>query len=89
MQEGIQQGVQQGIQQGIQQGVQQGLLHAQQRWVEGVLKSRFGGIDKTLAKVIDPLLKLSPEAAARWLVESSRQELVAKFGKRTKKTVAV
>jgi hypothetical protein len=60
---------------------QQGILQGQRQWVETLLKSRFGTLDNTLAKVVEPLLGLSPEEAARWLLELSRAELVVKFGK--------
>jgi hypothetical protein len=60
---------------------QEGRSEVQRVLVETLLKSRFGTLDNTLAKVVEPLLGLSPEEAARWLLELSRPELVAKFGK--------
>jgi hypothetical protein len=83
-QKAVQQGLQQGVQQGLQQGVQQGRLEERRLFVESLLKTRFGKVDRTLAKVIDPLVQLSPQEVADWLLHLSREELMAKFGKKRK-----
>ena len=75
-QEAQQQGMQEGIQQGIQEGIQQG----QRRLIENLLTSRFGSLDEQLATMISPLLTLPPEELAPLLLQSSREELLSRFG---------
>lgn len=71
------------LQQGLQKGVQKGRLETQRVFVKSWLKSRFGKIDKVLSRVIEPLVQLSPEESARLLPRLSRDELLAKFGKKS------
>jgi len=55
------------------------LQKGRQQIVENLLKLRFGGIDKALAQVIEPLLQLSPDESSRLLLQSSREDLLTKF----------
>jgi len=57
---------------------QQGIQRAQDI-VENLL-DRFGMIDASLSQVIDSLLKLPPNESSRLIQQSSREELLAKFG---------
>ncbi len=61
----------------LQQGLQQGLKRSQE--IMGNLLVRFGVIDQTLSQVIEPLLKLPPKESSRLILQSSREELVAKL----------
>jgi hypothetical protein len=45
-----------------------------------MLKLRFG-VDETLSQVIEPLVQMSQEESLRLLMQESRDELLAKFGK--------
>jgi hypothetical protein len=65
--------------QGIQQGVQQGIKRGQEIIVENLLKLRFGKMDKTLSSVIKRLLQLPPQESSRLILQSSREELLAKL----------
>jgi len=81
--ETLQQGVQKGVKQGVQKGVQKGRLETQRVFVKSWLKSRFGKIDKALSRAVEPLVQLSPEESARLLPQLSRDELLARFGKKS------
>jgi hypothetical protein len=63
--------------------LQEGRFETQRVFVKSWLKSRFGKIDKVLSQVIEPLVQLSPEESARLLPRLSREELLAKFGKKS------
>ncbi|MDM8558431.1 hypothetical protein [Candidatus Parabeggiatoa sp. HSG14] len=63
-----------GQQEGIKQGVKQG-----QEIVENLLKLRFGKIDKALKQVVKRLLNLPPQESSRLILQSSREELLAKL----------
>ncbi|ACK71334.1 hypothetical protein PCC7424_2930 [Gloeothece citriformis PCC 7424] len=45
-----------------------------------VIAIKFGELDASLAKVIDVLLRLSPQQCTRLLLELSRKELIERFG---------
>ncbi|MEN8221158.1 MAG: hypothetical protein ABFS56_33370 [Pseudomonadota bacterium] len=60
-------------------GIEKGRLDGQRVIVENLLQSRFGGLDDRLADVIEPLLQLSPDESSRLLLQSSREELLARF----------
>jgi hypothetical protein len=73
-------------QQARQQAVQEGRQEGQRIFVEHLLKSRFGKLDKPLSNVIDGVIQLPPEEVAPLLLQASREELVAKFnGRRLRK----
>ena len=71
------------LQEGVQQGVKQGVKQAQRVFVKSWLRTRFGKIDKVLSRVVEPLIQLPPEKSARLLPQLSREELLAKFGKKS------
>jgi hypothetical protein len=48
--------------------------------METMLRVRFGSLDETLSGVIESLLQLPMEDAARFLLQLSREELLARFG---------
>ncbi len=87
LQQGIQQGLQQGLQQGIQQGLQQGLQQGKEeekkqatlRWINNLLRVRFGEINKELTAIVEKLASLPPEEIAPLLLQCSRSELLARF----------
>jgi len=67
----------------LQEGVQQGVKQAQRVFVKSWLRTRFGKIDKILSRVVEPLVQLPPEKSARLLPQLSREELLARFGKKS------
>jgi hypothetical protein len=62
----------------LQQGVQQGIKRGQEI-VENLIKLRFGDMDKALSSVIKRLLQLPPQESSRLILQSSREELLAKL----------
>jgi len=81
--QGVQQGLQQGLQEGLQQGLQQGiqLLREERRaTIENLLQFRFGSIDEELSGIIDRLLNFPTQEVTGFLLQLSREELLARFG---------
>jgi predicted transposase/invertase (TIGR01784 family) len=66
---------------GWQGGLQQGHLAERHSVVENLLKLRFG-VDDTLSPLIEPLVQMSQEESLRMLMQASREELLARFGKK-------
>ena len=77
--EGRVEGRQQGRVEGRVEGRQQGRVEGQRIFVEHLLKSRFGKLDRPLSNVIDGVVQLPPEEVAPLLLQASREELIAKF----------
>jgi len=71
------------LQEGVKQGVKKGVKKAQRVFVKSVLISRFGKIDRVLSRVVEPLVQLPLEESARLLPRLSREELLARFGKKS------
>jgi len=63
----------------LQKGQVKGWQDGQRLLVENLLKSRFGVLDNALSQVIEPLLQLPPEKMSPLLLQSNRDELLAKF----------
>lgn len=70
---------QEGQQQGMQQGMQQGIQTERRITIENLLRVRFGTLDEELVAIIEPMLVLPPEEFTRLLLQSSREELLARF----------
>ncbi|WP_373525212.1 hypothetical protein [Nostoc sp.] len=49
--------------------------------VENLLQVRFGSLDKELQAIIEPVLALLPEEFTPLLMQLSREELIARFGR--------
>ena len=84
--EARQQGMQQGIQiydqrlaEPTQQGQQQGIQTERRNTIENLLRVRFGTLDEELVAIIEPMLVLPPEEFTGLLLQSSREELLARF----------
>ena len=69
----------QQLEQAQRQGLQQGLQQGQRRFIESLLRSRFGELDLQLAAIIDPILALPPEESTPLLLQLSREELLGRF----------
>jgi hypothetical protein len=63
----------------LEKGIQQGMQKMHRISLESLLKIRFGGIDEALASIIEPLLQLPFDESSRLILQSSREELLAKF----------
>ncbi len=74
-----QQGINLGLQQGISQGIGQGLQQGKRLLIENLLRFRFGQIDEELSVVIEPLLEIPAEEISPFLIQFSREELIARF----------
>jgi len=60
----------------------QAIRQTQRVFVKSWLQSRFGEIDKALSPVVESLVQLPPEESTRLLPKLSREELLARFGKK-------
>ena len=62
-----------------EEGVQEGVTEERKQVIQNLLKMRFGALDEALTATIEPLLNLPAEEYTRLLLESSREELIARF----------
>jgi hypothetical protein len=62
-----------------QEGQQQGIQRERRITIENLLRVRFGTLDEELVAIIEPMLVLPPEEFTRFLLQSSREELLARF----------
>jgi hypothetical protein len=63
----------------LQEGRKEGRLEERSVFVKNLLLFRFGTIDEALSRIIKPLLQLPPQDLSRLLLQSSREELLAKL----------
>ncbi|MGM3305725.1 hypothetical protein ACSQ6I_06975 [Anabaena sp. WFMT] len=73
------QGLQEGLQEGRQEGRQEGVERERRAMVESIMQVRFGEVDSDLAKIIDFLIAMTREEFTPLLLQSSREELLARF----------
>jgi hypothetical protein len=66
-------------QEGQQQGLQQGMQTERRITIENLLRVRFGTLDEELVAIIESMLVLPPEEFTPFLLQSSREELLARF----------
>ncbi len=59
--------------------LKEGRLEERSVFVKNLLLFRFGTIDEALSRIIKPLLQLPPQDLSRLLLQSSREELLAKL----------
>ena len=60
---------------------QEGREEGRQQVVENLLRVRFGSLDSELQGIMQPLLALTPEEFTPLLLQLSREELIARFGR--------
>ena len=70
-------------QQDREQAKQEGIQQGERLVVENLLQVRFGSLDKELSAIIEPVLALSPEEFTPLLMQLSREELIARFGRQS------
>ena len=62
-----------------QQDIQQGIQQEKQRFIKGLLRTRFGELDDSLLEIIPALVNLSTDEAAQVLLQCSHSELIDRF----------
>ncbi|MDJ1184452.1 hypothetical protein [Roseofilum casamattae] len=72
--------LQQGRQEGRQEGLEQGKQQQQRLTVEVFLRTRFGELDEALLGIVDSLSELSLDEFITLGLNSSREELLERFG---------
>ena len=70
-------------QQDREQAKQEGIQQGERLVVENLLQVRFGSLDKELSAIIEPVLALPPEEFTPLLMQLSREELIAIFGRQS------
>lgn len=65
----------------LQEGRLEGLQEGRLELVENFLQARFGLMDEELSHIIQPLLQLPPQELTSLLLNLSREELCARFGR--------
>jgi hypothetical protein len=73
------QGLQEGRQEGQQEGLRTGVERERRAIIESILQVRFGEVDAELTRIINPLMAMSREEFTPLLLQSSREELLARF----------
>lgn len=66
-----------------QQDREQAKLEGERLVVENLLQVRFGSLDKELSAIIEPILALPPQEFTPLLMQLSREELIARFGRQS------
>jgi len=77
--QGQQEGRQEGLQEGQQEGLRTGVERERRAIIESILQVRFGEVDAELTRIINPLMAMSREEFTPLLLQSSREELLARF----------
>jgi hypothetical protein len=77
--QGLQEGRQEGRQEGQQEGLKTGVERERRAIIESILQVRFGEVDAELTRIINPLMAMSREEFTPLLLQSSREELLARF----------
>lgn len=70
-------------QQDREQAKQEGIQQGERLVVENLLQVRFGSLDKELSAIIELLLALPPQEFTPLLMQLSREELIARFGRQS------
>lgn len=68
------------LREGRQEGRQEGVRAERRTTIENLLKLRFGTVDAELSSIIESMLEIPTEELLQFLLQSSRQELLARFG---------
>ncbi len=63
----------------LREGMQSGI----RLMVESMLEVKFGAIDRELSQIVEPLMQLEARDRTQLLMQLSREELLARFGKST------
>lgn len=79
--EAVREGMQQVMQLGLQEVMHLGIRTERRATIENLLKFRFGSLDDELLAIVESLLEFPPEEFTPTLMQSSRSELLVRFGK--------
>jgi len=63
----------------LENATQQGIERERRVMITSLLRIRFGSIDEEISRIIEPLTALSPEEFTPLLLQSSREDLLARF----------
>ncbi len=66
-----------------QEGRQEGRQEERRQIIENLLQVRFGALDEGLSAIIEPILALPPSEFTPLLMQLSRAELIARFGRQS------
>jgi len=58
---------------------EEGVTEERQQVIQNLLRMHFGALDEALTAIVRPLLNLPAEEYTRLLLESSREELIARL----------
>jgi len=58
---------------------EEGVTEGRQQVIQNLLRMHFGALDEALTAIVRPLLNLPAEEYTRLLLESSREELIARL----------
>jgi hypothetical protein len=64
-----------------EEALRRGIIIERRANIENLLRFRFGLIDEQLSGIIEPLLQLPPEEFTVLLLQLSREDLLARFGR--------
>ncbi|MCU0567822.1 MAG: hypothetical protein MUF49_14630 [Oculatellaceae cyanobacterium Prado106] len=67
----------------FQEGRQEGRQESDQDNIRGLLEARFGVLDGDLEQIVVPLMGLAVVERSRLILQSSREELLARFSNPT------
>ncbi len=65
----------------LEEAKQEGVRRERRATIENLLKVRFGSLDEQLSAIIESVLELPPEEFTFLLLQLSREELLARFGR--------
>jgi hypothetical protein len=65
----------------LEEAKQEGIKRERRATVENLLKIRFGSLDEEISAIIESVLELPPEEFTFLLLQLSREELLARFGR--------
>ena len=66
-----------------EEALREGMRAERRATIENLLRVRFGSLDDQLEAMIEPVLELPPEEFTQLLLQSSREELLVRFGEPT------
>ncbi|MFB2921477.1 MULTISPECIES: hypothetical protein [Aerosakkonema] len=63
-----------------EEALHEGARKAIRTFIEAFFRVQFGDLDEELSKIVEPLVELPSEESVPLLLQSSREELLARFG---------
>lgn len=63
----------------LEDATQTGIQQERRIMTESMLQTKFGEIDRELAQIIEPLVRLSPQEIAQSILQLNRDEILKRF----------